>query len=142
MKLKMRDKQFTGNNGGNALLKIPEKAEFELVDDVFISGNTSVKMTVSCQKNPYLNFEKIDQETNRNLERIPAKKLQPGFLTRLLSSKKNQLIVVAHLLPGNRGYKASIYNKRRDQAITMTLGPEDKKNFAILREIVKTARFI
>jgi len=142
MKLKMREKQFTGNNGGNALLKIPEKAEFELMNDVFISGNTSVKMTVSCRKNPYQNFEEIDQEADRNLEIIPAKKLRPSFFMRLLPAKKNRLTVIVHLLPGNRGYKASLYNKRRDQAITITLGPEEKKNFAILREMIKTARFI
>jgi len=138
----LREKQFTGNNGGNALLRIPEKAEFELIDDVFISGNTSVKMTVLCRKDPYRNFEKEDQETDRNLETLPAKKLQPNFFMRLLSSKKNRQNVVVHLLPGNRGYKASVYNKRKDQAITITLGPEEGKNLDMLLKIIKTAKFI
>lgn len=127
-RLPLREKQFTGENGGNALIRIPEKAEFDLMNDVFISGNTSIKMTVSCQKNPYKNFEEIDREANRNLEVLPVKKLRKD--------------AIVHLLPGSRGYKVSIYNKRKDQAITITFGPEDEKNFEMLREIIKTAKFI
>lgn len=124
----LRDKQFTGDNGGNALVRIPPKAEFELTGDVFVSNNTSVKMTVSCRKNPYLNFEEIDNEQDEGLERLTDKRLRSDASVRLL--------------PNRAGYKASVYNERRDQVIIITIGPANSKHLDLLFEIVKTAKFI
>ncbi|MCL2862533.1 MAG: hypothetical protein FWE54_00290 [Methanimicrococcus sp.] len=141
-RIPLREKQFTGSNGGNALIWVPEKAEFDLVDDVFVSKNTAVMMTVSCQRDPYRNFEEIDKKTDRSLEILPMKQLRPNLLSRLLHRKKSRLDSVVCLLPGGSGYKACFYNERRDQTITITIGPEGEKNMDVLIHILKTARFI
>ncbi len=124
----LKTKQFTGNNGGNAVVGIPENTEFELVDETFISTNTSVYVEITCRKDPYQDFEAVDNEMKKAYPVLPVKKLRPQTVIRVR--------------PGKAGYEADIYNERNDQAITIMVGPENEKNLDLLLDMIKSAQFI
>ncbi|WNY23630.1 hypothetical protein MmiHf6_09390 [Methanimicrococcus hongohii] len=124
----LKTKQFTGDNGGNAVVGIPENAEFNLADEIFISTNTSVYIEIMCRKDPYQDFEAVDNETKKDLPILPVKKLRERTVIRVL--------------PGKNGYEADIYNERNDQAIRILVGPENKDNLNLLLDMIKSAKFI
>lgn len=124
----LKTKQFTGTNGGNAVVGIPENTEFELVNETFISTNTAVYVEITCRKDPYQDFEAVDNEAKKEYPIQPVKKLRPRTVIRMR--------------PGKAGYEADIYNERNDQAITIMVGPENDQNLDLLLDMIKSAKFI
>lgn len=127
-KSNFKSKQFTGDNGGNALIPIPANAEFEFVDYGFVSSNTSVLIQIVCRKDPYQNFRLIDDDLKKNYSVLSIKKLP-----------KN---IVIRSLPLKNGYEGDLYNERNDQAITIRVGPESKENLKLLLDMIRSSRFI
>ncbi|MDV0445256.1 hypothetical protein MmiAt1_08220 [Methanimicrococcus sp. At1] len=124
----MKLKQFTGENGGNAIIGIPENVEFELIGGTFISSNTSVHLEITCRKDPYQNFEEIDNELKKECPVLPIQKLRENTAVRTLPMKS--------------GYEADIYNERSDQAITIFVGPENNDSLKLLSDMIQSAEFI
>lgn len=124
----LKTKQFTGDNGGNAMVCIPTGAEFELIEETFVSSNTAVYLEVKCRKDPYQDFETIDSEKKKDNPILPIKKLRERTVVRVL--------------PGKSGYEADIYNERNDQAVTIHIGPNNNDNLELLLDMVKSAKFI
>lgn len=127
-KSNLKSKQFTGDNGGNALIPIPLGTEFELVDYGFVSSNTSVLIQIVCRKDPYQDFRLLDDDLKKNYP--------------LLSIKKLPKNIVIRSLPLKNGYEGDLYNERNDQAITIRVGPESKENLNLLLEMIKSSKFI
>lgn len=125
---KLKTKQFTGDNGGNALVDIPVNAEFELFGETHVSTNTSVRLEITCRKDPYRDFQAIDNENKSIYPIVPVKKLRKGAIIRQL--------------PDKEGFTADFYNERNDQAITILIGPESKDNLNLLLDMIKSLKFI
>lgn len=125
---KLKKKQFAGENGGNAMVEVPENTEFELVGKTFVSANTSIHLEITCRKDPYRDFEADDRELKKAYPVQPVQKLRAR--------------TVIHVLPDKKGYEADIYNERNDQAITILIGPENPDNFSLLLNMIRSAQFI
>ncbi|WNY28985.1 hypothetical protein MmiEs2_11980 [Methanimicrococcus stummii] len=127
-KSNLKMKQFTGDNGGNAMVGIPENAEFELINGTFVSSNTSAHLEITCRKDPYQDFQAVDNELKKDCPILQVKKLREGAIVRVLPMKS--------------GYEADIYNERNDQAISILAGPENRDHLDLLLEMIKSAKFI
>lgn len=96
--------------------------------ETHISSNTTIRLEITCRKDPYQNFKAIDDENKKIYQIVPIKKL-----------RKNAII---RQLPDKEGYTADFYNERNDQAVTILVGPGNKDNLRLIRDMIKSVKFI